>query len=117
MKKSTLFKNSILIISLILIFGLFAGCNISFIPDTGQTGTVYLVITNHDWYFNIYLDSVSYNNKLGTTDVYGEETFYNVPTGYHTFYAETADGYYSGQKTQNIHTGPNYVNIQVYYNY
>ncbi len=117
MKKSTLFKKSVLIISLALILGLFfAGCTI-IIPDTDQTGTVYLVITNHDWYFNIYLDSVSYNNKLGTTDVYGEDTFYNVPTGYHTFYAETADGYYSGQKTQSIHTGPNYVNIQVYYNY
>ena len=116
MKKTTLFKKSILIVSLALILGLFAGCTI-FIADTGQTGTVYLNITNHDWYFNIYLDSVSYSNKLGTTDVYGEETFYNVPTGYHTFYAETADGYFSGQKTQSIHSGSNYVNIYVYYNY
>jgi len=113
MKKSTLFKKSILIISLTLILGLFAGCTI-IIPDTGQTGTVYLDITNHDWWFNIYLDSVSYSNKLGTTDVYGEETFYNIPTGYHTFYAEDVDGWYSGQKTQNIHSGSNHVNIQVY---
>ena len=113
MKKSILFKKSVLIISLALILGLLAGCAI-IIPDIGQTGTVYLNITNHDWFFDIYLDSVSYSNKLGTTDVYGQKTFYNVPTGYRTFYAEDVDGYYSGQKTQSIHTGSNYVNIQVY---
>jgi len=115
MKKSTLFKKSILIISLTLILGLFfAGCTI-IIPDTGQTGTVYLNITNSDWYYDIYLDS--YSNYLGTTNVYGQKAFYNVPTGYRTFYAEDVDGWYSGQKTQSIHTGSNYVNIQVYYNY
>ena len=115
MKKSTLFKKSILIISLTLILGLFfAGCTI-IIPDTGQTGTVYLNITNSDWYYDIYLDS--YSNYLGTTNAYGQKAFYNVPTGYRTFYAEDVDGWYSGQKTQSIHTGSNYVNIQVYYNY
>lgn len=114
MKKSRLFKKSILIISLTLILGLFAGCLI-IIPDTGQTGTVHINITNSDWFYDIYLDS--YSNYLGTTNVYGQKTFYNVPTGYHTFYAEDVDGWYSGQKTQNIHTGSNYVNIYVYYNY
>ncbi|MCJ7689629.1 MAG: hypothetical protein MUO60_09970 [Clostridiaceae bacterium] len=111
MKKSRLFKKSILILSLILFLGLFAGCLI-IIPDTGQTGTVYINITNSDWYYDIYLDS--YSNYLGTTNVYGQEAFYNVPTGYRTFYAEDVDGYYSGQKTQSIHTGSNSVNIQVY---
>ena len=114
MIKSTLFKKSVLIISLALILGLFAGCLI-IIPDTGQTGTVYINITNSDWRYEIYLDS--YSNYLGTTNVYGQKTFYNVPTGYRTFYAEDVDGWYSGQKTQSIHTGSNYVNIQVYYNY
>jgi len=114
MKISTLFKKSVLIISLALILGLFAGCTI-IIPDTGQTGTVYINITNSDWYYDIYLNS--YSNYLGTTNVYGQKAFYNVPTGYHTFYAEDVDGWYSGQKTQNIHTGSNYVNIYVYYNY
>lgn len=115
MKKSTLFKKSVLIISLTLILGLFfAGCTI-IIPDTGQTGTVYINITNSNWFYDIYLDS--YGGYLGTTNVYGQKTFYDVPTGYRTFYAEDVDGWYSGQKTQNIHTGSNYVNIQVYYNY
>lgn len=114
MKKSMLFKKSILIISLALILGLFAGCTI-IIPDTGQTGTVYINITNSDWYYEIYLDS--YSNYLGTTNVYGQKTFYNVPTGNRTFYAEDVDGFYSGQKTQNIHSGSNSVNIYVYYNY
>jgi len=111
MKKSTLFKKSVLIISLALILGLFVGCTI-IIPDTGQTGTVYINITNSDWRYEIYLDS--YSNYLGTTNVYGEKTFYDVPTGWHTFYAEDVDGYDSGQKTQKITTGSNYVNIQVY---
>lgn len=114
MKKSNLFKKSILIVSLILILGLFAGCVI-ILPDSGQTGTVYLNITNSDWFYDIYLDS--YSNYLGTTNIYGQKPFYNVPTGYRTFYAEDVDGYYSGQKIQSIHTGSNYVNIQVYYNY
>ncbi len=115
MKKSTLFKKIILMISLTLILGLFfTGCTI-IIPDTGQTGTVYVNIMNSDWFYDIYLDS--YSNYLGTTNVYGQKTFYNVPTGYRTFYAEDVDGWYSGQKTQNIYSGTNYVNILVHYNY
>jgi len=114
MKKSTLFKKSILIISLILILGLFVGCTI-IIPDPGQTGTVHINIANSDWVYSIYLDG--YFNLLGTTDYYGQATFYNVPTGPHTFYAEDDTGLYSGQKSKNIHSGSNYVDIYVYYNY
>ena len=112
MKKSTLFKKSILILSLILIIGSFTGC-IIIIPDPGQTGTVHINIINSDWPCYIYLDGY-YNPPLGTTNSYGQATFYNIPTGYHTFYAEDVDGWYSGQKTQNIHSGSNYVNIYVY---
>jgi hypothetical protein len=114
MKKSTLFKKSILIISLTLILGLFVGCTI-IIPDTGQTGTIYINITNSDWAYYIYLDD--YYNPLGTTNYYGQATFYNVPTGYRTFYAEDVDGWYSGQRTQYIHSGTNFIDIYVYYNY
>lgn len=95
--------------------GLFTGCTIFLIPNPGQTGTVHINITNSDWAYYIYLDG--YFNLLGTTNYYGQATFYNVPTGYRTFYAEDVDGFYSGQKTQNIHSGSNYVNIQVYFNY
>ena len=115
MQKSTLFKKSILIISLTLILGLFAGCNILLITSPGQTGTVYINITNSDWYYDIYLDS--YSDYLGTTNVYGQKVFYNVPTGYHTFYAEDVDGWSSGQRTQYIHSGTNQVKIQVSFNY
>ena len=114
MKKSRLFKKSILIISLILFLGLFAGCVI-IIPDPGQTGTVHINIANSDWYYDIYLDS--YSNHLGQTNVYGQATFYNIPTGYHTFYAEDDTGLYSGQKGKNIHSGTNYVDIYVYYDW
>ena len=115
MRKSILFKKSILIIILVAMLGLFTGCTISLIPIPGQTGTVHINIANSDWYYDIYLDS--YSNYLGTTNVYGQKTFYNVPTGYHTFYAEDVDGWYSGQRTQYIHSGINYVDIQVYFNY
>ncbi|OFW52983.1 MAG: hypothetical protein A2163_00380 [Actinobacteria bacterium RBG_13_35_12] len=119
-KESALFKKSVLIISITLILGLFAGC--MFIApnpgqNTGQMGTVYINISNGNWYYYIYLDS--YSNYLGTTDIYGQKTkaFYNIPIGYHTFYAEDVDGWYSGQKTQYIQPGSNIVNIQVYFNY
>ena len=111
MKKSTLFKKSVLILILVLILGLFVGCTI-IIPDTGLMGTVYINITNHVWAYHIYLDG--YYDQLGSTNYNGQATFYNIPTGDHTFYAEDVDGWYSGQKTQNIHSGSNYVNIQVY---
>ncbi|MEA2021639.1 MAG: hypothetical protein U9N08_04110, partial [Candidatus Caldatribacteriota bacterium] len=111
MKKSTLFKKTILIISLTLILGLLVGCTI-IIPIPSETGTVHVNIYNDNWKYRIYLDSYSY--LLGTTDYYGQKTFYNVSTGYHTFYAEDVSGFYSGQKTQYIHSGTNYVNIFVY---
>ena len=95
--------------------GLGTGCTIFFLPDINQTGTVYINIINSYWYYDIYLDN--YYSYLGTTNIYGEKTFYNVSTGYHTFYAEDIDGWYSGQKTQYIYSGSNFVNIEVYYNY
>jgi len=115
MRISILFKKSILIIIMVAILGLFTGCTVFLIPTPGQTGTVHINITNSDWYYDIYLDS--YSNYLGTTNVYGQKTFYNVPTGYRTFYAEDVDGWYSGQRTRYIHSGTNQLNIQVYFNY
>lgn len=115
MKKSTLFKKSIFIIIMVTILELGTGCTVLLIPDITQTGTVHINITNSDWYYDIYLDS--YSNYLGTTNIYGQKTFYNIPTGYHTFYAEDVDGWYYGQRTQYIHSGTNQVNIQVYFDY
>ncbi|MBU4509585.1 hypothetical protein KJ830_00915 [bacterium] len=115
MKKSILFKKGILIIIMIAMLGLGTGCTILFFPDITQTGTVHIDITYSDWFYDIYLDS--YSNYLGTTNVYGQKTFYNIPTGYRTFYAEDIDGWYSGQRTQYIHSGANSVDIPVYYNY
>lgn len=112
MRKSILFKKSILIIIIIAMLGLFTGCTFFLIPDPGQTGTVHIKITNSNWAYYIYLDD--YSNLLGTTNYYGQATFYNVPTGYRTFYAEDVDGWYSGQRTQYIHSGINQVDIPVY---
>lgn len=112
MRKFILLKKSILIIIFILILGLFAGCTVLLVPSTGQTGTVYINIINDDWKYHIYLDSYSY--FLGSTDYSGQKTFYNIPTGYHTFYAEDVSGWYSGQKTRYIYSGTNNVYIWVY---
>lgn len=112
MKKSTLFEKSIIIIIFILILGLFTSCTVFLIPNPGQTGTVHINIVNDNWKYRIYLDSYSY--LLGTTDYSGQKTFYNVSTGYHTFYAEDVSGWYSGQKTQYIYSGTNNVYIWVY---
>lgn len=115
MCKSILLKKSILIIIIAAMLGMFTGCTIFLIPGPGQTGTVHINIANEDWYYDIYLDS--YSNHLGTTNVYGQATFYNIPTGYRTFYAEDDTGLYSGQRSRYIHSGTNYVDIYVYYNY
>jgi len=115
MQKSILIKKCILIIIIVVVLGLGTGCTVLLIPDITQTGTVHINITNSDWAYYIYLDG--HSNLLGTTDYYGEAIFYNVPTGYHTFYAEDVDGHYSGQKTKNIHSETNFVDIYVYYNY
>jgi hypothetical protein len=96
---------------MVAILGLGTGCTIFFFTDITQTATVHINIIDSDWAYHIYLDS--YSNLLGTTDYYGEATFYDVPTGYRTFYAKDVDGWYSGQKTQYIHSGTNQVNIQV----
>ena len=115
MQKSILFKKGILIIIMIAMLGLGTGCTIFFFPDITQTGTVHINITNSDWAYHIYLDS--YSNLLETTDFYGQATFYNIPVGNHTFYAEDVDGWYSGYTHQYIHSGTNFVDIYVYYNY
>lgn len=115
MRKSILFKKSILIIIMVAILVLGTGCTILLFPDITQTGTVYINITNSDWYYDIYLDS--YSNLLDTTNIYGQVTLYNIPIGNHTFYAEDIDGWYSGQRTQYIHSGTNQVNIHVDFNY
>ena len=115
MRQSILFKKGILIIMMVAILGLGTGCSIFFWSDITPTATVHINITYSDWYYDIYLDS--YDNYLGRTNIDGEATFYYVPVGDHTFYAEDDTGLYSGQTYQYIHSGTNFVDIYVYYNY
>ena len=112
MRKKILLKKSIIVLIFVLVIGLFAGCSLIVFPGPGLSGTVNIIIVNDNWKYRIYLDG--YSNLLGTTDYYGQKTFYNVSTGYHTFYAEDIDNWYSGQKTQYIHSGTNNVYIWVY---
>jgi hypothetical protein len=112
MIKNINFKKFIVLLIFVLLIGLFAGCSLIVIPGPTLTGTVNINIVNDNWKYRIYLDG--YSNLLGTTDYYGQKTFYNIPTGNHTFYAEDISGFYYGQTTEYIHTGINNVNIWVY---
>jgi len=112
MNRNIIFKKLIVLLISVLLFGLFTGCSLVIVPGPGLTGTVNINIFNDNWKYDIYLDS--YASFLGTTNFYGQTTFYNVPTGNHTFIAEDINGWYYGQKTQYIHTGINNVNIFVY---
>ena len=109
MKKNILIK-SILVLVAIAIFALvFVGCASTPTP-TPTTGTVIISIANDTYYYNIYIDGVWW----GETNWSGELTLYNVPTGYHTFYAVAIDFLYNGYVYQTIYTGTNYVTFWVY---
>ncbi|MFA5563931.1 MAG: hypothetical protein WDA32_07060 [Candidatus Caldatribacteriota bacterium] len=79
------------------------------------TGTVYVSIMNDSYEYHVYMDGNSSTGEyLGATDSNGEGIFYNVPTGYHSFYAISDDNLYDGWGNKTIYTGTNYVQIYTY---
>lgn len=111
MKKNILIK-SILVLVAIAIFALvFVGCATApILTPTPTTGTVIISIADDNYYYNIYIDGVWW----GETNWWGDLTLYNVPTGYHTFYAVAIDSLYNGYVYQTIYAGTNYVTFWVY---
>ncbi len=84
-------------------------------PPEPETGTVQIVITNDNYEYDVYMDGDdSSGDHLGTTDEYGEGTFYDIPTGYHSFYVISTDGLYDGWGYKTIDTGNNLVEIATY---
>lgn len=108
MKKNILIKSILVLVAIAIFVLVFVGCAAS-IP-TPTTGTVIISIANDDYYYNIYIDGV----RWGETNWYGDLTLYNVPTGYHTFYAVATDFVYDGYVYQTIYAGTNYVTFSVY---
>ena len=109
MKKNVLIKGILLLIIIALLTIGFVGCTGTYVVF----GTVVITITNDNYYYNIYIDGVWW----GRTDYWGNLTLYNVPTGYHTFYAVATDNLSDGYVYQTIHAGTNYVAFWVYYVY
>jgi hypothetical protein len=104
---------SILIVS-ILSIGL-TGCIDIVIPTTG---TVKIIIMNDYYSYVVYMDG----DRLGVTpevhpNLNSEKTFYNIPTGPHTFYVVSTDNKYEGWKDQTIYSGNNTVQIYTDYIY
>jgi len=82
---------------------------------TATTGTVQIKIMNDSYSYYIYMDGNSVSGTyLGTTNSNGEGTFYNIPTGYHSFYAISTDYLYDGWGYKTIYTGNNTVQIYTY---
>ena len=108
MKKSILIKG---ILALILISSLalgFTGCTGGGIICT--TATVYITTPLDSYWYWIYIDG----NYWGTTNSMGNMTLYNVPIGYHTFYALSTDYWYDGYAYVTINCGINNVAIYTY---
>ena len=108
MKKNVLIKGILVLVVISLLAIGFTGCTLIF----STTGTVHINITSDYWKYYIYLDN--YSNLIGITEYDGRTIIYDVPTGWHTFYAVSIDGFCSGQKDKWIHSGfDNYVDIDV----
>jgi len=87
----------------------FTGCGIV-IPPVCTTATVYITTPNDSWTYWIYIDDYFW----GTTNSYGSMTLYNVPTGYHKFYALSNDYEWDGTVYATINCGTNNVPIYTY---
>ena len=83
MKKNVLIKSILALIIISLLALGFTGCG----GVLCTTATVNITLPNDNYYYYIYIDGTYW----GTTNYYGNITLYNVPVGYHTFYAEATD--------------------------
>ena len=106
MKKNVLIKGILVLIVIALLSIGFVGCALV-IPTYG---TVIISVANDNYWYNIYIDG----NWWGQTNWWGNLTLYNVPTGYHTFYAVATDFYYQDYEYQTIYVGTNYVTFWVW---
>jgi len=83
MKKNVLIRGILVLIVITLLSMGFTGCGVVLCT----TATVNITTPNDSYWYWIYIDG----NYWGKTNAWGNITLYNVPTGYHTFYAEATD--------------------------
>ena len=108
MKKNVLIKGVLVLVIIALLAIGFTGCG-TIIPIC-TTATVNITTPLDSWWYYIYIDGVLW----GTTNSYGNITLYNVPTGYHNFYAVSTDSMYWGNAYPTIVCGMNNVPIYTY---
>ena len=108
MKKNVILKSFLLLIVVSLMIMGFTGCG-AIVPIC-TTGTVNITTPLDAWWYDIWIDGAFW----GTTNGAGNITLYNVPIGYHTFYAESTDGWYWGYAYPTITCGINNVAIYTY---
>ena len=99
-------KVSLLIIIIALLTIVLTGCGPT-IPIC-TTATVNITTPNDNWTYYIYIDGVYW----GATNSSGSMTLYNVPVGYHTFYAISNDYAWDGTAYATIVCGIN--NVPIY---
>ena len=109
MKKNTVLKSFLLLIVVSLMIMGFTGCG-AVIPIC-TTGTVNITTPNDAWEYWIYVDGVLW----ATTNWSGNVTLYNVPIGYHEFYALSTDWAWDGTAYATIICGVNNVPIYTFW--
>ena len=110
MKKNILLKGILVLIVIALLTMGFSGCG-AVIPIC-TTATVNITTPNDSYEYWIYIDGNSWTGTyVGTTDWWGNITLYNVPVGFHTFYALSSDWAWDGYANATINCGVNNVAI------
>jgi len=109
-----------LIVAVLTIMGLsLSGCLWIVIDDgTTTTGTVKIVINNDYKAYEVYMDGAFLGEIPEAPTSWGytnEKTFYDIPTGTHSFSVKSIDLVYEGSKTKTIVPGLNTVEIYVKY--
>ena len=108
MKKNVLLRALLVLAVFSLLTVGFTGCVPA--PPTCTTATVNITTPLDSWWYDIYIDGIYW----GTTNSVGNMTLYNVPIGYHNFYAISTDGLYWGNAYPTIVCGINNVAINTY---
>jgi hypothetical protein len=90
MKKNTLRKGVLILLTLTLLSIVFTSCGTVVPPCT--TATVNITIPLNPYEYDIYMDYADEGDiPVGTTDMQGNLTLTEVSTGFHDFYALSTD--------------------------
>jgi hypothetical protein len=111
MNKNVLIKGILVLVVIALLTMGLTGCGAVFCT----TATINITTPLDSWEYWIYMDGNYWTGTyMGTTNWNGNITLYNVPIGFHTFYALSSDWAYEGYASATITCGVNNVAIFTY---